>query len=165
MAEPSFHPLNTSWTLWAHLPHDIEWTIQSYQRIYTVAYVEHCLALLHSLPEKLVTNCMLFFIREGIQPIWEDKANKNGGCFSFKIPNKLVPDIWTEICCSIAGETLSTDSAFNTSLVGATLSPKKSFCILKIWMTNCTHQNPDKITGIRNLKQQGCLFKKHQPEY
>ena len=32
-------------------------------------------------------------------------------------------------------------------------------------MTNCNHQNPDKITGIRNLKQQGCLFKKHQPEY
>ena len=165
MAEPSFHPLNTSWTLWGHLPHDIEWTIKSYQCIHTVAYVEQVIALLYTLPEKLITNCMLFFIREGIKPIWEDKANKSGGCFSYKIPNTQVPSLWYDVCCAVAGESLSEDKIFNKAVVGVTISPKKNFCILKIWMTNCDHQNPAKIVGVKNLKQQGCLFKKHQPEY
>jgi hypothetical protein len=33
-------------------------------------------------------------------------------------------------------------------------------------MTNCDHQNPQIVTSdIRNLTPQGCLFKKHTPEF
>ena len=30
-----FHPLADTWTLWAHLPHDTDWSIKSYKRILT----------------------------------------------------------------------------------------------------------------------------------
>lgn len=36
-----------------------------------------------------------------------------------------------------------------------------SFCIMKIWMKDCTQQNVTKIKEVKNLSSQGCLFKKH----
>ena len=33
---------------------------------------------------------MLFVMRNGINPMWEDPKNKDGGCFSYKISNKNV---------------------------------------------------------------------------
>jgi hypothetical protein len=43
---------------------------------------------------------------------------------------------------------------------------KKNFCIVKVWMTNCEHQNPQVVTSdVKNLIPQGCLFKKHTPEF
>ena len=46
-------------------------------------------------------------------------------------------------------------------ITGITISPKKSFCIIKIWMIDCTEQNVRKIREIPNLSSNGCLFKKH----
>ena len=44
---------------------------------------------------------------------------------------------------------------------GLSISPKKKFCIIKIWMRDCTEQNVRKISDIKNLSSHGCLFKKH----
>ena len=35
-----FHKLSHRWTLWAHLPHDTDWTINSYKKVYTTTTVE-----------------------------------------------------------------------------------------------------------------------------
>jgi hypothetical protein len=51
-------------------------------------------------------------------------------------------------------------------VTGITISPKKNFCIIKIWMTDCNNQNPAIVTSdVKGLSPQGCLFKKHTPEY
>ena len=81
------HRLHNEWTLWAHLPHDTDWSIKSYRNVHTVSTVEATIALMESLPEVLVANCMLFIMKKGIIPVWEDKHNRTGGCFSYKIPN------------------------------------------------------------------------------
>ena len=39
---------------------------------------------------------MLFLMRDGIQPIWEDEKNRNGGCFSYKINNYVCFNLDTE---------------------------------------------------------------------
>ena len=31
-----FHKLTNHWNLWAHLPHDTDWGITSYKKIYTL---------------------------------------------------------------------------------------------------------------------------------
>ena len=84
------HQLNDNWTLWAHLPHDTDWTPKSYKNIFTMSSVEEAITITETLPEILVKNCMLFIMREGIKPIWEDVKNRNGGCFSYKVINKNV---------------------------------------------------------------------------
>ena len=55
---------------------------------------------------------------------------------------------------------------FVSCVTGITISPKKNFCIVKIWMTNCEHQNPQIVTNdVKHIISQGCLFKKHTPEF
>jgi hypothetical protein len=162
----SHHKLNHEWTLWAHLPHDTDWSTKSYKEVYNISSVEETIALCESLPEVLVVNCMLFIMKKGIVPVWEDPSNRQGGCFSYKISNKSVYSIWKDLTYMLVGESLSNDTEFVNTITGITISPKKSFCILKIWMSSCNFQNPDLVTNeIKGLTTMGCLFKKHTPEY
>jgi translation initiation factor 4E len=160
------HPLTDRWTLWAHLPHDTDWSIQSYKKIFTVTTVEEAIAITETLPEALVKNCMLFIMREGIKPVWEDPQNRNGGCFSYKINNKSVYEVWKDMSYVLMGETISDDAHFSSCVTGITISPKKNFCIIKIWLRDCKNQNPNIVSNdIKGITPYGCLFKKHTPEY
>jgi hypothetical protein len=161
-----FHPLSDKWTLWAHLPHNTDWSIKSYIPISTFTSVEDTIAVTENLPSILVENCMLFIMREGIKPTWEDPRNRNGGCFSYKVVNKNVYKVWKDLTYVLVGDTISKQSDFVNSVTGITISPKKNFCIVKIWLSNCKNQNPAVVTNdVKGIVQQGCLFKKHTPEY
>jgi hypothetical protein len=159
------HNLRDRWTLWAHLPHNTDWSLKSYIPISTFSTVEDTIAVTESLPPILVENCMLFMMKQGINPIWEDPKNRNGGCFSYKVLNKNVPKAWRELTYRIVGCSISDSAAFVKSVTGITISPKKNFCIIKIWMSNCDHQNPSVVLPVKGLQSHGCLFKKHTPEY
>ena len=161
-----YNNLSDKWTLWAHLPHDTDWSIKSYKNIYTTSTVEETIAITETLPPILVQNCMLFWMREGIKPTWEDEKNRNGGCFSYKIINNTVSESWKELTYSILGNTISKQISFADKVTGFTISPKKNFCIIKIWMADCANQNPSSIISeIKGIVSQGCIFKKHAPEY
>jgi len=125
-----YHTLNDKWVLWAHLPHDTDWTLKSYKEIYEISNIETVNAINKTIPEKMVKNCMLFLMRKNINPVWEDPLNCNGGCFSFKVLNKNVLRVWKELSYSMTGETLSNKKEFMENINGITISPKKSFCII-----------------------------------
>ena len=79
--------------------------------------------------------------------------------------NKHVLEVWRDLSYVLTGESISNNILFVNSVTGITISPKKNFCIVKIWMTNCEHQNPQAVTtNVNNLLAHGCLFKKHTPE-
>jgi hypothetical protein len=160
------HTLKTKWNLWAHLPHDEDWSAKSYKEIHKFCTAEDTIAITESLPEALVKNCMLFVMKDGVMPLWEDPKNRNGGCFSYKVSNKCVCEVWRDLTYVLVGETISNNVPFVNCVTGITISPKKNFCIIKIWMTNCDNQNPNVVTSeLKGLSPQGCLFKKHTPEY
>ena len=46
----SIHPLYDKWVLWAHLPHDTDWSIRSYKKISEITNVEQMLSLYSILP-------------------------------------------------------------------------------------------------------------------
>ena len=108
----------------------------------------------------IAVNSMLFLMRENINPIWEDENNKKGGCFSYKVNNKLVNDLWKKMAYLLMGESLASLEV-SKDINGITISPKKNFCIIKIWLSNCNYNNPDVISSIEYLNKTGCLFKKH----
>jgi len=159
------HQLETKWVLWAHLPHDTDWSMKSYKKIYEFSTVEEVLSIYANLPPKLVVNCMLFLMRSGITPTWEDPRNRKGGCFSYKLNNKSVPDCWRKISFSTCGETLSSNLKLQKTINGITISPKKNFCILKVWTSTCDYQDARQINADAGITANGCLFKKHAPEY
>jgi hypothetical protein len=155
----NMNPLKTKWVLWGHLQHDTNWNMDSYTQICPVTNVEELVELLDKIPDKMLTNYMLFMMRDGINPVWEDEQNKQGGCFSYKVDNKYVKEIWSDLCCYILGNTISTEPVNNT-ITGVSISPKKSFCIIKIWMSSCKFQDAS-IMNVKQLKLNNCLFKKH----
>ena len=158
--------LSGKWNLYYHLPTDKNWDLNSYKLIMgNIDNVDKLIALNESLPENIVKHCMLFVMREGITPMWEDKKNRSGGAFSFKVINKQVHSVWKSLFYSICGETLAIDKKYNSKINGITISPKKNFCIIKIWMSSCDLQDSSIITNIPNLSKQGCLFKSHSPEF
>jgi hypothetical protein len=163
----NFHKLNTNWTLWAHLPHDTDWSINSYKCVYNFNYLEESIALAESIPDIMVKNCMMFLMKEDVKPTWEDPCNRNGGCFSYKVSNKNVHDIWNKLFYSTISNQLSNNDSFTNSITGITISPKKNFCIIKIWMGDSKYQNPEliNIKYINGMNNNGCLFKIHQPTF
>jgi hypothetical protein len=160
------HPLADKWTLWAHLPHNTDWSIKSYIPISTFTSLEDTIAVTETMPSVLVENCMLFIMRTGIKPTWEDPKNRQGGCFSYKVTNKSVYKVWKDLTYVLVGESISKVAGFVSCVTGITISPKKNFCIIKVWLTDCKNQNPAVITtDVKGIGPQGCIFKKHSPEY
>ena len=160
------HNLLGKWNLYYHLPHDKNWELSGYTIIMnSIDTVEKAITLNESIDENIVKNCMLFVMREGITPMWEDPKNRYGGCFSYKIVNKYVPEVWRNLFYGLCGETLCVDQALSRHINGITISPKKNFCIIKIWFDVSEYQDPSMIVNIPNLSRQGCLFKKHEPEF
>tara|TARA_E500000178_G_scaffold349191_1_gene405695 strand:- start:131 stop:640 length:510 start_codon:yes stop_codon:yes gene_type:complete len=158
--------LNDNWNMYYHLPDDKQWDLESYKYVASnINTLEEIISINEKIPEKIVKHCMLFVMRKGITPMWEDKKNRLGGCFSYKVVNKLVFDVWKILCYSLCGETLCKDVSKSHLINGITISPKKNFCIIKIWLSDCSMQDPDVLIPIENLSKQGCLFKKHNPEF
>lgn len=158
--------LHDKWDLYFHLPNNQEWGLSSYSKIMNEIHtVEQVLSINNTISEKIIKNCMLFVMRTGITPMWEDEKNRDGGCFSYKVSNKFVPDIWRQLFSLLCGESLCKNKEDNQFVNGITISPKKNFCIIKIWLADSHIQDPDTITPINNLNKNGCLFKKHAPEF
>ena len=123
------------------------------------------IALNNTIPERMLKNCMLFMMKEGIKPIWEDLENRDGGCFSYRIANKYIKDIWDELSYKLVGRTCTKNDKLLNDINGITVSPKKNFCILKIWLKSSDFQNPAEISEFENFTATGSLFKRHNPEY
>ena len=153
-----YNKLSDKWTIWAHLPHNTDWSIKSYIPITTFTTVEEKIAVTETLPPILVENCMLFMMREGIKPTWEDPKNRNGGCFSYKVSNKNVYKVWKDLTYVVVGNTISKQLSYVNCVNGITISPKKNFCILKVWTGNRKCVDP---TKIKLLKSDGCIFKEN----
>lgn len=162
ISDTVMHKLNDTWTLYAHLPHDTDWSIDSYKQIMVFDTLEHAIVLTETLPHAMLINCMLFLMRSNIKPIWEDPCNKQGGSFSYKVTNKIVPETWRSLTYTLVGETLGTSIKVQAMINGITISPKKNFCVVKVWMSNCNNHNPNIIQQVTPaLSSYGCLFKKH----
>jgi len=156
------HQLNDKWVLYHHLPSENNWTLSGYTVVANnLDSVEKVVSLNAKLPESMMKYSMLFLMRSGITPLWEDKQNANGGCFSYKVINKHVVEVWRHMMFLLCGESLVINPKYSMNINGITISPKKNFCILKIWMNTTAIQDPQVIQNIENLTKHGSMFKKH----
>ena len=160
------HQLDGKWDLYYHLPHDKSWDLSSYKTIANnIDTVEKAVGVNEHLTEHIVKYSMLFAMRSGITPMWEDPKNRSGGCFSFKVLNKQVFEVWKALFYAACGETVFAKKEHNKHVNGITVSPKRNFCIVKVWMDCCDIQDVRELVDIPNMKKEGCIFKKHAPEF
>ena len=158
-------PLQDDWNYFIHLHDNKDWSIKSYLKVLHMDNVTQAVLLNDEIHYDLIKKSMMFLMKGNILPLWEDKHNKNGGCFSFKVNNKDVEQVWKRVYYGLVGCSLTKNVDHYDRINGITLSPKKKFCILKVWMKDCELKDPEIFIDIPNLDNDGCLFKKHCPEY
>ena len=178
------HKLNSNWTLWLHLPYDIDWSINSYKKVFTFDTLEDCISLIENINKEIVQKCMLFIMKNNIKPIWEDSNNCKGGSLSYKINTENVYDVWKKLNYYLIGGSLIDDKDIIDNINGISISPKKNFCIIKFWIKDteilknneifeCLNTNDDETIKIDplnidilcDIEKQHCLFKQHEILY
>jgi hypothetical protein len=156
------HPLNDKWVLWFHNPNDTNWDFSSYMNVYEINSIETFWDVFNNINKSNVENGMFFMMRKDIKPLWEDDKNKEGGCWSFKILKKNIFDSWLDVCVNCVNETLARDSENINLITGISISPKKSFCIIKIWNNDKNKNSKDLINNnLLNLNLKESLYKAH----
>lgn len=159
-------PLQDIWNYYYHLPNDKNWNLDSYHYVMEhIDSLESLIGVNEMVTDNIIKNCMLFVMKRGITPMWEDTQNRNGGCFSYKVVNKVICQVWRKLVYLLCGNSLTIDPKHGEMVNGITISPKKGFCIVKIWMKTCKYQDPSIITNVDGLIKNGCLFKAHSPEF
>ena len=86
--------------------------------------VENAILLNDEIHYDLIKKSMIFLMKDDIKPLWEDDINKYGGCFSFKILNKDIEDVWQQIYFNLIGNNLTINKKHYKNINGITLSPK-----------------------------------------
>lgn len=66
-------------------------------------------------------------MREGIEPIWEDPKNSNGGTFTIKMPHSKGYEVWSTFIMYMLGETLSYDMNNINGITVSYISDANSF--------------------------------------
>lgn len=156
-----YHKLNDKWSFYVHLHENKNWSIDSYIKVISLETIEDAILLNDEINYDLIKKSMIFLMKNKICPLWEHEDNKNGGCFSFKILNKDIHQVWKDIFYNLISSNLIKNKEYNSKINGITLSPKKKFCILKVWMCDCELDDPNIFMSIQNLSLEGCIFKKH----
>ena len=163
--------LNNSWTCWIHYQNDNIWTLDRYQTITTLTNLKDAVLFIENLDENIIKKTMLFFMKDSVLPLWESEDNINGGCFSYKISNINIVNIFKILLYKIIGNTLCNNEDTLNNINGISISPKKNFCIIKIWMRNkniivnhdyTSNKDPFAIHTIFNIEEQLCVFKEHK---
>lgn len=160
--------LRDTWCLYFHDPADDNWDFAtSYKPLGTIATVEEFIAMQAAF-QGMWSKGMFFLSREHIMPIWEDQQHAKGGCLSFKgMKNELQP-IWFDMTARLVGETLVSEAGaaagFSAEHITAvSISPKRSYCIIRIWVSEPEMRSPSYFTvavpGYSSL-----LYKPHIAE-
>jgi hypothetical protein len=159
---------HTKWVVWYHDPQDKNWTLNSYKKLYEFNDLEGFWDLYKEWNNVLpnIYDGMFFLMRKVnnsiIYPLWEDKHNKNGGFWSFKISKEQAEAIWLELSVFLVSESLCRSEENSSIINGISISPKKNFCIIKIWNNNktkCDTAIINKFSDKINFDE--CMYKCH----
>lgn len=154
--------LQSSWNIYCHIPSNNDWSLSGYSSVVkSISSLEEGIELCDIIPDALLRETIFFTMRENITPMWEDPQNVSGGSFSFKLLMKQAPEIYRNTFFALIGGFLCKDTKHDQFVNGISLSPKRNFCILKVWMKTCKLQDVSIISDIPGLLKERSLFRAH----
>lgn len=152
------HQLSNKWTVWFHKLYDDNWTINSYIELYTFDTIEEFWSVFNSLIPYM-KNGILFIMKNGIKPIWEDPINIEGCTESFVSDKINHVEQWRELCMGlISNNLLTTDENI---LNGISCCPKKKGYLFKLWLKNCKDFKLNKEYDIDLSRSQKKIHKEN----
>lgn len=120
------------WTVYFHDFMDSSWNRESYEKLVEYNSVVEFWTVMKILKEWLSLG-MFFFMRDDIFPKWDDNENKEMSYLSMKILKANTGDFMEDILVLLLSNTLVKEG-IDIRINGISVSPKKNFCICKIWI-------------------------------
>ncbi|XP_028821291.1 eukaryotic translation initiation factor 4E type 2-like [Denticeps clupeoides] len=137
------HPLQYNYTFWysrrtPSRPANTQSYEQNIRQIGTVASVEQFWKFYSHLvrPGDLTGHSDFHLFKEGIKPMWEDEANKNGGKWIIRLRKGLASRFWENIILAMLGEQFMVGE----EICGVVVSIRFQEDILSIWNKTASDQ-------------------------
>ena len=157
------YQLNTNWCLWYHSINDSSWKNSSYKNLYTLNNLYDLKCIQDSIQKIHLQNGMFFIMREDIFPTWEDPENREGCCISYKIPSHELIEQWNFLISRVLTEDILIDKEKYNLVNGISISPKKEFNIIKIWLREYDEKYHEWIKSYGPFyTKEKSLIKKHE---
>lgn len=114
-------------------------------------------------PQDLNGHADIHLFKDGIRPLWEDDANKNGGKWIVRLKKGLANRCWENLILAILGEQFMVGE----EICGAVVSVRFQEDLISVWNKTCSNQAvtsriKDTLKRILNLPPSTILeYKSH----
>mgnify|MGYP001411768685 CR=1 FL=1 len=126
--------LVNQWKIWYHSINDNNWNNESYKLIYNIDNLLDVKTVNELMKDNHLQNAMFFIMKNDIFPTWEDPENREGSSISYKIPASNLKENWSLLLEKVIFQDYLKDKSKNSEINGISISPKKEFNIIKIWL-------------------------------
>eukprot|EP01017_Pseudomicrothorax_dubius_P037654 TRINITY_DN5549_c0_g2_i2.p2 TRINITY_DN5549_c0_g2~~TRINITY_DN5549_c0_g2_i2.p2 ORF type:complete len:219 (+),score=72.83 TRINITY_DN5549_c0_g2_i2:50-706(+) len=89
-------------------------------------------------PDQLPNNSQLLIFQDGIKPMWEDEANKDGGKFFLRVHKPFVNRFWEDLILGFIGEQCDN----NDLICGLIVQVRDNEAKIDIWTKDITDNLP-----------------------
>jgi translation initiation factor 4E len=117
--------------------------------ICTVDSIQSYWAWFNNLPTagELDASCTYHLMKSGIRPLWEDKANEDGGSMTFKIPLQEANSAWRLLSLGAIGGILDALlSSHDDRLNGVSIGMRKADASICVWNANASSFSMERMT-------------------
>lgn len=128
--------LKNNWKLWYHSINDNNWTNNSYRFVHDINTINDIQIMIECIKDNHLQNGMFFMMKNDIFPTWEYPDNREGSSISYKIPAQILKESWDLLLLRIIFEEILVNKEKNSEINGISISPKKEFNIIKLWIKN-----------------------------
>ena len=157
------YKLETTWILWSHKLDNTSWDNKSYKKIFEINNLYDYKLINDIITINNLQNSMFFLMRKNIFPTWEDPDNREGCCISFKISGGILKEQWDFIMNNVLIEDILKDKSNSEYLNGISISPKKEFNIVKLWLRKNDENYTDHLKEYEPyFTKEKSLIKKHE---
>lgn len=151
--------LSDTWVLWSHSITNNAWDIGSYAKLCEIKFDEEFEWLCENFPP--FDDYILYLMRKGIEPIWEDPKNRNGGCFSFKVNKLHYKDTWVELTRSLICDYIVNDIEDSETITGISINPRTN--TIKIWNNDKERKDINILNQcVKWINYKGVMYKPHE---
>ncbi|XP_053208587.1 eukaryotic translation initiation factor 4E-1A-like [Panonychus citri] len=145
------NPLNLKWTLWYLKPNKGGDWESNLVPVTSVGTVEDFWALYNhiELPSNLIQGSDYSVFKDDIKPMWEDKANRNGGRWLMTFEKGArgatkLDNAWLEVLLCLIGEAFDDES---DQVCGAVVNVRRVMTKISVWTANYDDKAANKKIG------------------
>ena len=154
--------LYDNWNVWIY-ENSNDWSKNNLKVIFNIKTIQDFILFDNNLKnnKQNLLNKHIFIMKNDIVPLWEEKENKNGGCWTFKISKYDSLKEFLHLFLLIITNNFLVEN-HNNHINGITFCIKNNNCIVQIWNDNYDIlKNSNFHFYVREVFGYNIIYKKH----